>query len=470
MLLNELIPNLREIVGEDYVVFEEEKLSGYIYDETEVAVRPEASVGCIVVKPADDSEVSKIMLLVNEKKVPIIVRGGGTGAVGAAIPQEPTLIMSMERFKKVIELDKENMMITVQTAVTLAELNEYIAANSDTLCFPIHPGDESAHTGGMAVENAGGVSAVKHGIMRNYVKGMKVILPTGEVVTWGGKLMKNNMGLDLMHLIIGSEGTLCVITEVTLKLFYLSDYKCTLLISFKDAKAASAIVPKIIQSGVTPQAIEYMERTVVIETAKHMGLTWPADNEGTVDLMFIVEENTEDQMYKSAEIIVSICDECGAIDSIIAESTKDQRNILEIRSNIYTAYKEIFVDSLDTAVPPASTAYYMEELKAIASRYGTITPVFGHLADGNFHNMILQVDGKVPYYVDELRGEFYKAAIKYGGTISAEHGTGRTRKKYMRVQFSDAEINLMKRIKLAFDPNNILNPGAIFDCGGSNEG
>ncbi len=462
-MLKDMIKDLVGIVGEDYVVYDQDRLGGYLYDETEEHVRPEAYSDCVVVKPANDEEVASILKLANQTKTPVIIRGGGTGAVGAAIPQESTLIVSMERFKKIIGLDKQNMMITVQTAVTLAELNEYIAQNSDTLCFPIHPGDESAHAGGMAVENAGGVSAVKHGIMRNYVKGMKVVLPDGQICQWGGKLLKNNMGLDLMHLVIGSEGTLCVITEVTLTLFYRSDYKSTLLVSFEDSQAASGIVPLILQSGIVPQAIEYLERDVVLETAKHMGMTWPVNNDASIDLMFVIEENSEELMYEAAEKIVAICEENGAVDTVIAESDKDQRNILEIRSNIYTAYKEIFVDSLDTAVPPANAAAYLAELKEIAAKYGAVTPAFGHLADGNFHNMILQVDGQVPAYTDDMRRDFYAAAIRHGGTISAEHGTGRTRKPYMGLQFTDGEIELMKRVKLAFDPNNILNPGAIFD-------
>lgn len=458
-----IIDKLIEVCGPDYVVFNPSQIQGYIYDETEILIRPEAAEGCIVVKPENEEGIAEVLKIANEYKIPVIPRGGGTGAVGAAIPEAETIILSVERMNKIIELDDKNMMITAQTAVTLAELNEFIAANSNNLHFPIHPGDESAHVGGMAVENAGGVSAIKHGIMRNYIKGMKVVFPTGEISQLGGKLMKNNMGLDLLHTIIGSEGTLAIITEVTLRLFHRSDAKSTLLISFNDKNEAAGVVPIILQQGITPSAIEYVEREIALETADHIGLTWPAKNEGKVDLMIIIDEINEDLMYENAEKIVEICEENGAIDSIIAESDKDQRTILEIRSNIYTAFKEIFVDSLDTAVPPANVADFLGDLEAIAKKYKTRTPAMGHLADGNFHNFIMQVDGEVPDYVDDIRHEMYLAALKYGGTISAEHGTGRTRKKYMKDQFTDAEIALMKRVKLAFDPNNILNPGAIFD-------
>jgi glycolate oxidase len=177
----------------------------------------------------------------------------------------------------------------------------------------------------------------------------------------------------------------------------------------------------------------------------------------------MVDEPTEDLMFENCEKIVAICEENGAIGSLIAESAKDQKEILDIRSNVYTTFMEHIVDSLDTAVPPASSSDILDEYDRIAKKYGTRTPAIGHLADGNYHNFILQVDGKVPSYTDQMRNEMYDAAIRMGGTITAEHGTGRTRKKHMRQQFSEGEIAIMRGIKKAFDPNGIMNPGAIFD-------
>ena len=459
----EFIDALIGICGKDSVYYSKEDVSGYLYDETEEFVRPKACEDCLVVRPGTYEEVSKILQWANETKTPIIPRGGGTGACGAAIPTIPSVIMSMERFKDIVEVDETNMMITCQTGVTLAKLNEYLNENVHALYFPCHPGDEGAQVGGMCIENAGGVRAVKHGIMRSYVKGMKVCLPNGEIVQFGGKLVKNNMGYDLMHLLVGSEGTLAVVLEATLKLYPRLDYTGALVCSFKDTESAVKSVGEVQKAGIIPLAVEYMDRDIAVETAKRISKTWPMSDEGCVDLIYMVEEATEDALYETAGTIAEICENNGAVGSVIAENEKEQRNILEIRSDIYEVFKPEFVDSLDTAVPVAHIGDLLRDIDAIAEKYGTRSPRFGHVADGNFHNFILMVDGKVPDWADDMRRDIYKAALKYGGTVTAEHGTGKTRKKYMDLQFSPEVIEIMKGIKRTFDPNGILNPGVIVD-------
>lgn len=459
----EFIDALIGICGKDYVYSAKEDVSGYLYDETEEYVRPKACEDCLVVRPGTYEEVSKILQWANETKTPIIPRGGGTGACGAAIPTIPSVIMSMERFKDIVEVDETNMMITCQTGVTLAKLNEYLNENVHALYFPCHPGDEGAQVGGMCIENAGGVRAVKHGIMRSYVKGMKVCLPNGEIVQFGGKLVKNNMGYDLMHLLVGSEGTLAVVLEATLKLYPRLDYTGALVCSFKDTESAVKSVGEVQKAGIIPLAVEYMDRDIALETAKRINKTWPMNDEGCVDLIYMVEEATEDALYTTAGTIAEICENNGAVGSVIAENEKEQRNILEIRSDIYEVFKPEFVDSLDTAVPVAHIGDLLRDIEAIAEKYGTRSPRFGHVADGNFHNFILMVDGKVPEWADDMRRDIYKAALKYGGTVTAEHGTGKTRKPYMELQYTPHVLEIMRNIKRAFDPNNILNPGVIVD-------
>ena len=459
----EFIDALIGICGKDYVYSAKEDVSGYLYDETEEYVRPKACEDCLVVRPGTYEEVSKILQWANETKTPIIPRGGGTGACGAAIPTIPSVIMSMERFKDIVEVDETNMMITCQTGVTLAKLNEYLNENVHALYFPCHPGDEGAQVGGMCIENAGGVRAVKHGIMRSYVKGMKVCLPNGEIVQFGGKLVKNNMGYDLMHLLVGSEGTLAVVLEATLKLYPRLDYTGALVCSFKDTESAVKSVGEVQKAGIIPLAVEYMDRDIAVETAKRISKTWPMSDEGCVDLIYMVEEATEDALYETAGTIAEICENNGAVGSVIAENEKEQRNILEIRSDIYEVFKPEFVDSLDTAVPVAHIGDLLRDIDAIAERYGTRSPRFGHVADGNFHNFILMVDGKVPDWADDMRRDIYKAALKYGGTVTAEHGTGKTRKPYMELQYTPHVLEIMRNVKRAFDPNNILNPGVIVD-------
>ena len=459
----EFIDALIGICGKDYVYSAKEDVSGYLYDETEEYVRPKACEDCLVVRPGTYEEVSKILQWANETKTPIIPRGGGTGACGAAIPTIPSVIMSMERFKDIVEVDETNMMITCQTGVTLAKLNEYLNENVHALYFPCHPGDEGAQVGGMCIENAGGVRAVKHGIMRSYVKGMKVCLPNGEIVQFGGKLVKNNMGYDLMHLLVGSEGTLAVVLEATLKLYPRLDYTGALVCSFKDTESAVKSVGEVQKAGIIPLAVEYMDRDIAVETAKRISKTWPMSDEGCVDLIYMVEEATEDALYETAGTIAEICENNGAVGSVIAENEKEQRNILEIRSDIYEVFKPEFVDSLDTAVPVAHIGDLLRDIDAIAEKYGTRSPRFGHVADGNFHNFILMVDGKVPEWADDMRRDIYKAALKYGGTVTAEHGTGKTRKPYMELQYTPHVLEIMRNVKRAFDPNNILNPGVIVD-------
>lgn len=459
-----IVKALQEIVGADYVVTDSTQVTGYLYDESEIPVRVEPVGDHVVVKPANAEEISAILKMANEEKMPVVVRGAATGVVGGVTPQTGSIILTMARLNNIVELDEENMVVVAQSGVTLEQLNEYIAQHSKNLRFPIHPGDESAQIGGMIIANAGGVGAVKYGVMRGYVRALQVVLPTGEVVRWGGKMIKNNMGLDMVHMMIGSEGILGIVTEATLKLYPKTDYKATLVVSFPDGVAASKAIPAILTSGTVPEAIEYMDRETVLVTAEHLGKTWPADNDGKVDIMFILTASDEEDLYGQTENVVALCEEHGAVDTIMADNPKDQRNILEIRSNIITAYKDLLADAFDTAVPISSIPAYMADLRELAEKYNQPSVTFGHLGDGNVHNIFLKVDGKLPDYMDQLRSEMYHIAVdKYHGTITAEHGTGLLRKPYMSIMFSQEEIELMQRIKRAFDPNLILNPGVIVD-------
>ncbi|MBK5243151.1 FAD-binding oxidoreductase [Clostridium sp.] len=456
-----LINDLTRIVGEDWVVSDLSQMQSYLYDETELKIRPIASEDCVVIKPSTPNEVSEIIKLANKYLVPVVPRGGGTGLCGAAIPTQSSIVLSLERLNNIVEVDVNNLMITVEAGATLEKMLEELK-KYDKLFFPVHPGDEGAQIGGMVIENAGGVSAVKHGIMRNHIKGMEVVLATGEIVQLGGKLLKNNMGYDLLHLMIGSEGTLGIVTKATLRLYAKNPNIGTLLISFNSAEEAANVVPKILQEGITPLAIEYMDREIALEAAKHIGAKYPANN-GSVDLMFILDEASEDELYGKCEKIVGMCEENGAVDSLIAETTKDQRTLLEIRSNVYTAYKENVADALDMAVPPGSVPDLLKDISRIAKKYNTISPAVGHIADGNIHNFLMLINGELPDYLDDMRNEMYNAAISYGGTVTAEHGTGKTRKKHMSQQYTQREIEIMKSIKKSFDPNGIMNPGTIVD-------
>lgn len=452
---------LRKIVGQDWVIDDASKMQGYLYDETELLLRPKAADHCVVVKPGTPEEVAGILKYANAELLPVVTRGGGTNVVAGAIPTEPSIILSMERLNKVIEIDEKDLMITVEAGVTLMQMMEALKGQGK-LFFPVHPGDEGAQVGGMVATNAGGTKAVKHGIMRNHVKALEVVLPTGEIVTMGGKLLKNNMGYDLLNLMIGSEGTLGVITKVTLRLYAKNKYSSTLLVSFDSYEDATNSVPAILQEGITPLAVEYVERVISVKSAEQLGTKWPA-TKGEVDLMFILEEPTEDLLYSNSERIVGICEEHHAVDTIMAETEKEQRRLLEIRSNAYGPYKDNIADIMDVAVPPSTLPQFCEDVKALGEKYQREIVSLGHIGDGNMHNFILGDHGALPDNYEALKEEIMRTAVKYGGTITAEHGTGKTRRKHMPLQFSPKEIEIMEKIKKVFDPNGILNPGNIID-------
>jgi glycolate oxidase len=456
-----IIDDLKDIIGEEYVITDLTQKLSYFYDEIEYTVRPEANTSSIIVKPFETSEISQIMKYANDNKIIVVVRGGGTGLCGGAIPTEESIILSMERMNKVIEIDDKNMMAVLEGGVNLAgllfELEKY-----DGICFPVHPGDEGAHIGGMVATNAGGARAVRHGITRNHVKGIEAVLPNGEVLNLGGKLLKDNSGYNIMNLIIGSEGTLAIVTKVILRLYPEDKNSATIAIAFNNINDASNAVIEILKSGVSPLAVEYQDRHLNIETAKHLGLHWHLDT-GKADLIIILSEKSEQDIYHDCEVIDNICDKYNANKAVFAGSRQEQADILAIRSGSYEIIKDIIVHSFDMAVPPGYMPEFFNELWQLVSSYNTTTNISAHIADGNIHNDIVMADGKIPEYAQELKEKMYKLCFKYGGTITGEHGIGKLRVKDLKLQKSIAEIELMKNIKMVFDPNKILNPGTVVE-------
>lgn len=451
-----LIEELVSIAGEDWVIADLEKIEGYLYDETPKPASPEATEDIVVVKPENSEEISKVMQVANEKEVPVIPRGAGTGLCGAAIPMESSIILSLERLSDIVDLDEDNLMVTCEAGVPLESLFEAVD-ETDHLFFPPHPGDEGAQVGGLVVENAGGARAVKYGVMRNYVKGMEVVSPTGELLQLGGKVLKNNTGYDLMHLMMGSEGTLGIITEVTLRLYPEAKETATLLVPFEDRHSAMSAVPRVLQEGHVPLALEYVERELIEESAEHLGKSWPAE-EGEAFLILIITGKDEEEIFDKSGTVVEVLEENGALEPLFAQRRKEQEAILDIRSNIYTALEEETTDILDVTVPPAEVGNLIDEIEELAEEYETKIPVYGHAADGNVHPHIINVDGEAPDYFEELKEEIYRIALDMGGVITGEHGVGETRLKNLATALSGDERQLMKGIKEVFDPKNVLNP------------
>jgi glycolate oxidase len=446
---------LQQIVGEDWVITKREQMERYLLDETAIGVRPEPAGNIIVVKPASAQEVSEILKLANREKTPVYPRGGGTGLVGGAVPTQDGIVLSMERFDRIEEIDKDNLMVVVQAGVTLGDLLE--AVEAEDLLFPPHPGDEGAQVGGMVACNAGGSRAVKYGVVRNYVKGIEVVLPTGEIVKMGGKLLKNNTGLDLMHLMIDSEGILGIITKVIFRLYPKFAGMATLVVSFDDRHAALKSVPKMLHRGVIPLAVEYMDHGQATLSAEHLNLKWPAEK-GKAHLLIIVSGASEDDVYAQCEQITDVCEEEGAVDTLMAERREEQADLLKIRSEIYIPMKARIMDGLDVTVPPAAIGKLMDATEEIAKKYGTEIPIIGHAADGNLHPYMMKDLGERGIF-KEVKEEVYKAAIALGGVVSGEHGVGKSRLSEVPLSFDDKTRELMRGIKALFDPNNILNPG-----------
>ncbi|HIH77644.1 MAG TPA: FAD-binding oxidoreductase [Halobacteria archaeon] len=459
-----IVKDLKSIVGSDYVIYNKDLIERYLTDETADPVMPKCCTDVIVIKPGCVNDISSIMRYANENIIPVVVRGGGTGLCAGVVPIKPSIILSMERLNKILEIDEENLSISCEAGVTLREILSKMARVKG-LFFPLHPGDEGSQVGGLVAENAGGSRAVKYGVMRNFVKGIKIVLPTGEIITLGGKVVKNNTGYDLMHLIIGSEGTLGIITEVTLRLIPEAGSTYTLIIPFKDVKGAIGVVPKILKSGTIPLAIEYIDKESLQYGEQAAGERWPT-KEGSAHLMIIIEGRDEEDLLSISKKIEDICLEHGALDILVADTSKEQRKVLNIRSLIYEGSKDDLIEILDVSIPPAMIPDFVIKSKDAAREYKMTLLQFGHAADGNVHQEILksgleEKDWRERYPL--LKQKIFQLSSRMGGYITAEHGIGLTKKDDMYRTLSKKEIDLMSRIKSIFDPNNILNPGKVID-------
>ena len=449
------VDKLQEIVGQDWVITNREQMERYLADETADAVRPKPADNVILVKPKSAEEIAAILKMANREKIPVFVRGGGTGICGGAIPIADGILVSMERLDRIDEVDRDNLMVVAEAGVPFGNMLK--AVEEAGLFFPPHPGDEGAHVGGLVACNAGGTRAVKYGVIRNFVRGLEVVLPTGEIITTGGKLLKNNQGFDLMHLFINSGGALGVITKVIFRLCPKLNSSGTLVVSYDSRHKAIGTVPQILQSGIIPMAIEYVERDVIELSARRLSMTWPA-TKGQAYLIVILTGDSEDELYSQGERVSDICEQNSAVDILIAERREEQANILKIRSEIYGSLKPRVADVLDITVPPASIGAMMDRIDEIAKRYDVKIPTYGHAADGNLHPHLM-VDLVKKGILREVKRTIYQEAVKLGGVITGEHGLGVIRLADLDLCPDGKTWELMRGIKRVFDPNDILSPG-----------
>jgi glycolate oxidase len=450
-----LIKSLETIVGQDEVITSRERMLNYLSDESPPMMEPKAANDIVVVRPADTKQVSAILKLANEHTIPVYARGGGTGLVAGAVPTRNGIVLSLERLNQ-IQVDKDNLMAVAGAGVTLGNLLE--AAGREGLGFPPHPGDENAQIGGLVATNAGGSRAVRHGVMRNHVRAIEVVLPGGETLNLGRKVHKNNVGYDLMQLIIGNEGTLAIVTQATIQLYAKLGATLTLIVPYSDRHAAIATVPRILQQTSIPLAIEYVEKDLIERSAQQLGTRWPVSS-GKYYLIIIVGESSRDETLASSLKISEICRQNTDFEVFAAESQSDQDKIMRIRSNLYEILRPEVYDDLDIVVPISNLEKIVATIEQLATKYRVPVPVYGHAGDGNLHVHLMKKAGeKIDY--ENLIDEIYMATIAEGGVITGEHGIGKTRTDKIQKYVNRTEIELMKKIKQLFDPKNILNPGA----------
>lgn len=463
-----IIGQLVGIVGENNVLICREEVCGYVYDEY-VSHLPDCFPE-VVVRPGNTEEVSAILKLASENKIPVTPRGGGTGLAGGCVPVYGGIVLSLQRMNRFLELDRKNQLAMVEAGITLGEFIHSV--EKEGFYFPPHPGDEGAMFGGMIATNAGGSRAVKYGVIRNYIRGLEVVLADGQVIHPGGKLIKNSTGYNLLNLFIGSEGTLGVITKAIVQLMSRPTFLRTMVIPFNNIEQAIDNVPLIFEKGIVPMAVEFVGLDVLTLTEHHLNLSWPT-HQGEVHLMIIVDSPSEDDLSRITDQIADVVLENGAIDVFVADTPARQDEVLKIRSNIYEAIKKETVDILDICVPRSEIPGHVRKIQEVARKSGLWLPVFGHAADGNVHSHLMKAryeNGQmIPVDIEEIKDkleaarlELFRDAAARGGVISGEHGIGLYKKNYLPLSLEAAQIELMRRIKQVLDPLGILNPGKIF--------
>ena len=453
---------LKKIVGEKYVFVDSESLQKYSHDETEDLVYyPE-----VVIKPRTPEEISEVLKLCNRENISITPRGAGTGLSGGALPINKGILLSMERFNQIIEIDERNLQATIEPGV----INEVFqdAVKEKGLFYPPDPASKgSCFIGGNLAENSGGPKAVKYGVTKDFVLNLEVVLPTGEIVWTGANTLKNSTGYNLTQLMVGSEGTLGIITKVVFKLIPFPKYNLLLLVPFFNTEDACKVVSEIFKVGVVPSGMEFMERDAIIWGAKHIGDDSFQIREGIqAHLLIEVDGNDIDVLYKDCDLIYKVLENYDCDEILFAEDHAQKERLWKIRRVVGEAVKSksIYKEE-DTVVPRAELPTLLKGVKAIGNKYGFISVCYGHAGDGNLHVNIIKDkmsdedwNTKIPIAIREI----FELCVSLKGTLSGEHGIGLVQKNYMDIAFSRTLLNLQKDIKRVFDPNNILNPDKMF--------
>lgn len=453
---------LEQIVGSDYITANIVDLDKYGQDETEDFLYPPD----LVVKPQTTKQVSDIAKLCYEHRIPLTTRGAGTGLSGGALPVHGGVLMSMEKFDKIINIDERNLQATVEPGVINYVFQEEVKKLG--LFYPPDPASwGSCSLGGNIAHSSGGPKAVKYGTTRDYVLNLEVVLANGDVIWTGSNTLKYSTGYNLTHLMIGSEGTLGIVTKIVFKLIPLPKHDLLMLVPFKSAEDACTAVAEVFKKGITPSAMEFMERDAIDWSIKYSGaVNFEIKPEWKALLLVEVDGNNMDVLLSDCEIIGSVMQSNNSDEILFAESAEQKNALWKIRRKVGEAVKSNSVyKEEDTVVPRAELPTLLNGVKKIGNKYGFKSVCYGHAGDGNLHVNIIKGDLSDQFWEEELpKGikEIFELCKALGGTISGEHGIGLVQKDYMPIVFPKHQLELMRGIKKVFDPHQILNPGKIF--------
>lgn len=444
------------------VFIDEENLLKYGHDETEdLSFLPQ-----IVLKPESTEQVSVIMKYCNENSIPVTPSGARTGLSGGALPINGGVALSTERIGKIIDIDENNLQATVEPGVINQVFQEEV--KSKGLFYPPDPSSwGSSFLGGNVSTNAGGPKAVKYGVTKDYILNLEVVLPNGEIIWTGANVLKNSTGYNLTQLFVGSEGTLGIVTKIVVRLISLPRINKLMLVPFKDAQKACEAVAEIFKAGITPSALEFMERDAIDWTLKYVDIKVEVTPETKAHLLIEVDGNNDEILFSDCEKIMEVVEQFGAGEILFADSEAQKEDLWKLRRRVAEAVKanSIYKEE-DTVVPRFEMPKLLKGVKEIGERFGFKSVCYGHVGDGNLHVNIIKGDMDDKVWNETLPlgiREVFKLCKSLGGTISGEHGIGLVQKDYLDIVFSRTEIELQKQIKNVFDPNGIMNPEKIWN-------
>ncbi|MFO7936755.1 MAG: FAD-linked oxidase C-terminal domain-containing protein [Kiritimatiellia bacterium] len=417
----------------------------------------------VMVEVLSTDEVSRIMKYAHSRNIPVTPRGQGTGLVGAAVTLYGGIMLNLCKMNKILELDEDNFTLTVEPGVLLMEISAFVEEHN--LFYPPDPGEKSATIGGNITTNAGGMRAVKYGVTRDFVRGLEIVLADGTVMQVGGKIVKNSSGYSIKDMIVGSEGTLAVVTKAVLRLLPLPEKVVSLLIPFPKLQMAIDMVPRIIRAGAVPTAIEFMERDVILAAEEFLGRKFP-DNSADAYLLLSFDGRSVEDIEADYESVAHDCLANGAIDVFISDTEERDEAIWSARGAFLEAIKSSTteMDECDVVVPRKNVAVFIKYTRELQEKFDIRIRSFGHAGDGNLHVYVLRDNLEQEVWEKKLNDIFehmYALAYKLGGQVSGEHGIGYAKRQYLQESIGEPGIELMKNIKLAFDPENILNPGKV---------